>query len=211
MTEHPHPDRDALLNTAATAREEKLRSDAHQLFAAQGLGVPLSEIAKAAGVGVASLYRRYKDKDILILDVYREPMAEGPRFATAANRLADPWQGIKQFLRQSTAQLQGDRGMRDLVLGGYLGGAGWARGSTHEELIAALDIMEAAVTVQLVKLVERAQAARVVRADFQHTDLLLISAMAQAALPVDSRGAAEVGRRALELLIEGIRPAAAQV
>lgn len=198
-----------MLAATAAAREEKLRSDAHRLFAAQGLGVPLSEIAKAVGVGVASLYRRYKDKDILILDVYRGPMAEGQRFATAANRIADPWQGIEQFLRQSTAQLQADLGMRDLVLGGYLGGAGWARGSTHEELIAALDVMEAGVTAQLEKLVARALAAKVVRADFQHTDLLLISAMAQAALPVDARGAAEVGRRALELLIEGIRPAAA--
>lgn len=193
----------------ASTRDEQLRRTAHDLFAKNGLGVPLADVAKAAGVGVATLYRRYKDKDILILDVYRQHMTAGERFAITANGYAEPWAGIEYFLRRSTSQLLQDRGMRELVLGGYIGGAGWARGSTHEELIAALDQMEAKVTAQLEVLVANAKAAKAVRADFEHTDLLLISAMAQAALPVDHRGASAVGQRALQLLIEGIRPPAA--
>lgn len=192
---------------SASTRDEQLRETAHELFAANGLAVPLADVARAAGVGVATLYRRYKDKDILILDVYRELMTEGELFAITANGCAEPWAGIEYFLRRSTDQLLQDRGMRELVLGGYIGGAGWARGSTHQELIAALDQMEAKVTAQLKILVARAKAAKVVREDFEHHDLLLISAMAQAALPVDHRGAAAVGQRALQLLIEGIRPA----
>ncbi|AIY00045.1 hypothetical protein ART_0446 [Arthrobacter sp. PAMC 25486] len=194
----------------AGARDEQLRQTAHELFAANGLGVPLADVAKAAGVGVATLYRRYKDKDILILDVYRQHMAAGERFALTANGYEDSWAGIEYFLRRSTDQLLRDRGMRELVLGGYIGGAGWARGSTHKELIAALDEMEAKVTAQLKVLVASAKAAKSVREDFEHHDLLLISAMAQAALPVDHRGATAVGQRALQLLIEGIRPAPEQ-
>lgn len=190
----------------AGTREELLRQKAHELFAKNGLGVPLADVAKAAGVGVATLYRRYKDKDILILDVYREHMADGERFAITANSYDDPWDGIEYFLRTSTDQLLHDRGMRELVLGGYIGGAGWARGSTHEELIAALDEMERLVTTQLKVLVSSAKAAKAVREDFEHPDLLLIQAMVHAALPVDQRSNSVVSQRALQLLLEGIRP-----
>lgn len=191
---------------AGGAREEHLRQKAHDLFSRQGLNVPLAEIAKAAGMGVATVYRRYRDKDVLILDVYRDHMADGERFAVTANSYADPWEGIEYFLRRSADQLMEDRGMRELVLGGFIGGAGWARGSSHEELITALDAMELKVTSQLELLVSRAKAARVVRQDFQETDLRLISAMAHAALPVGATGKTEMSRRALQLLIEGIRP-----
>ncbi|MGO4384906.1 TetR/AcrR family transcriptional regulator [Specibacter sp. RAF43] len=189
-----------------STREEHLRRTAHDLFSKAGLGVPLAEIAKAAGMGVATLYRRYRDKDILILDVYREHMADGERFALTANSFDNPWEGIEYFLRSSTDQLMSDRGMRELVLGGYIGGAGWARSSTHEELIRALDAMEVTVTSQLEVLVRRAKAAKVVRPDFRHTDLRLMTAMAHAVLPVGATGKTEMGRRALQLLIEGIRP-----
>ena len=188
------------------ARDEHLRQMAHGLFSQNGLGVPLSEIAKAAGVGVATLYRRYRDKDVLILDVYREHMADGEQFALTANGYDNPWEGIEYFLRRSIDQLMLDRGMRELVLGGYIGGAGWARSSTHDELITALDAMELGVTSQLELLVTRAKGAKVVRPDFQHTDLRLMTAMAHAALPVDATGKSEMSRRALQLLIEGIRP-----
>lgn len=192
---------------AAATREEQLRHTAYELFAANGLGVTLADIAKAAGVGVATLYRRFKDKDILILDVYREHLTNGEDLARTANGYEDPWEGIEYFLRNSTYQLLRDKGMGELVLGGYLGGAGWARGSTHEELIAALDEMEGKVTAQLKILVASAKAAKAVREDFEHPDLLLMQAMVHAALPLNQRGTTALSQRALQLLIEGIRPA----
>jgi len=182
------------------------RAAAHELFARQGLGVPLADVAKAAGLGVATLYRRYRDKDILILDVYREHMGVPEGLARTANDYGDPWEGIKYFLLSSTEHLMQDRGMRELVLGGYIGGAGWARTSTHEELLAALDDMEGKVTVQLEILVDRARANRSVRADFRPTDLLLMTAMAHAASPTKATDDPVTSRRALQLLMEGIRP-----
>lgn len=193
---------------ARDTRDELLRRTAHELFSEHGLGVPLADIAKSAGVGVATFYRRYRNKDILILDAYREQMAIAQGFAETANTYEDPWTGIVYFLRHSTEQLALDRGMRELVLGGYIGGAGWARGSTHEELLTALDAMEKHITSQLDALVARARDAKAVRSDFQPTDLLLMSAMAHAALPVDATGQTELSQRALQLLIEGIRPPA---
>ncbi|QXQ10338.1 TetR/AcrR family transcriptional regulator [Paeniglutamicibacter sp. Y32M11] len=192
----------------AMDRDEILRGCAHELFSIKGLGVPLSEIARIAGVGVATLYRRYRDKDVLILDVYRRHILDRGDFAVAANSYTHPWEGIEHFLRVTSAQLAADRGMRELILGGYVGSAGWARGSTPEELLAALSEMEIKLTEQLELLVERALAVGVVRDDFRHTDLLLMMAMVHSAVPVDAPDRAELSHRALQLLIEGMRPAA---
>jgi AcrR family transcriptional regulator len=188
-------------------RDVVLRGSAQELFCIKGLGVPLAEIARVAGVGVATLYRRYRDKDILILDVYREPIHEQVRLAVAANQCPDPWEGIGYFLGKTSERLLADRGMRELILGGYLGSAGWARGSTSGELLAALDAMDMQMAQQLRALVERAKEAGAVREDFRHSDLMLMTAMIHSAVPHGGApGGAESCQRALVLLTEGIRP-----
>lgn len=182
-----------------------MRGSAHELFSIRGLGVPLSEIARVAGVGVATLYRRYSDKDVLILEVYRRHLEDRVRLAVEANRLPSPWEGIEYFLHETSSQLEGDRGMRELILGGYVGSAGWARGSAHQELLAALDVTEANIAPELEALVERARSAGVVRNDFQPTDLMLMTAMVHTAVPIGAPQRMELSQRALQLLIEGIR------
>lgn len=189
-----------------TARLAHMHQEAHELFAKDGLGVPLADIAKAAGVGVATLYRRYRDKDLLILEVYREHLAYAEKISEQANDYEAAWDGIVFFLTRSTEQFMADRGMRELILGGYVGGVGWARGSSHEELIEALDTLQQRVTKQLESLVARAKEQHAVRADFEPTDVLLMSAMAHAAAPVKASGWPVSGQRALDLLIDGIRP-----
>ncbi len=96
--------------------------------------------------------------------------------------------------------------MRELILGGYMGRAGWARGSSHEKLIVALDTLEQRVTQKLELLDARAKEQHAVRDDFEATDVLLMSAMAHAAAPIKDSDCPETGQRALQLLIEGIRP-----
>lgn len=191
---------------AEPERDRQLHEAAHELFSSKGLGVPLADVAKAAGIGVATLYRRYRDKDVLILDVYREHMAHAEKLSIEANEYPEAWEGLVYFLSRSTDQFMADRGMRELILGGYVGGVGWARGSSHQELIQALDTLEQRVTGQLEHLVARAKAQHTVRSDFEPTDVLLMSAMANAAAPVKESGWPVSGQRALQLLIEGIRP-----
>ena len=190
----------------AHARDRQLHEAAHELFSREGLGVPLADVAKAAGIGVATLYRRYRDKDVLILEVYQEHMAYAEKLSVEANDYEDAWEGLVFFLSRSTDQFMADRGMRELILGGYVGGVGWARGSSHTELIEALDNLERRVTRQLEYLVVRAKAQQSVRDDFDPTDVLLMSAMANAAAPVKESGWPVSVQRALQLLIEGIRP-----
>jgi len=48
------------------AQGERLLSAAGDVFAARGLDTPMSEVACAAGVGVASIYRRFPSKQALL-------------------------------------------------------------------------------------------------------------------------------------------------
>ncbi|OXM73785.1 MULTISPECIES: TetR/AcrR family transcriptional regulator [Amycolatopsis] len=70
-----------------TASETRLRADARrnrdqivaaarQVFAAAGPDVPMEEIARTAGVGVGTLYRRFPDREALIRAVARESFAQ---------------------------------------------------------------------------------------------------------------------------------------
>nr|WP_238440965.1 helix-turn-helix domain-containing protein [Frankia sp. AgW1.1] len=70
----------------ATGPETRLRADARRnrdriiataklAFADDGPDVPMEEIARLAGVGVGTLYRRFPDRDALVVAVVRDSLA----------------------------------------------------------------------------------------------------------------------------------------
>src|ERR1051325_5777449 len=73
---------------------------AGERFAQRGLGVTLDDIARHAGVGVGTVYRRFADKELLI-DALFEQRLEAMR-ATAERALAepDPWNGLVLFFER---------------------------------------------------------------------------------------------------------------
>jgi AcrR family transcriptional regulator len=105
---------------------ERVLEHAALVFAERGLDVTLADIAAAAGVGVGTLYRRFPDKDELILAVYQERMRGAIRKAEQASAAADPWQGFRGLIEAGAADFS-DQGFRELVLGGLTGSLGWAR------------------------------------------------------------------------------------
>jgi AcrR family transcriptional regulator len=75
----------------AARRREALIAAAATRFAEQGYGVPLETIAAAAGVGRATLYRNFEDREALALAI----------FSSAVDRLAamvDPQAPIEAML-----------------------------------------------------------------------------------------------------------------
>ncbi|MDW5598585.1 helix-turn-helix domain-containing protein [Conexibacter stalactiti] len=69
---------DALRNRA------KLLDAATALFAAEGTDVPLEAVARAAGVGIGTLYRHFPTKEALVEAAYRNEVA---RLGEAADEL----------------------------------------------------------------------------------------------------------------------------
>src|SRR5690348_16809599 len=89
---------------AAPRRADAARNDERILAAARAVFVadpaaPISAVARAAGVGIGALYRRYPSKEELL----RELCADGLRRYTEAVAAAveddgDPWEAFVRFM-----------------------------------------------------------------------------------------------------------------
>lgn len=154
--------------------ERPLRADAQrnrlailcaagEVFAREGTGVTLERIAESAGVGVGTIYRRFRTVDDLVAVVFEEKMRA---YADEAERTADraatePWPAFREFVLFMLAQQATDVAFSDVILTPNLGTALF-----RTESLRALRGSQ--------RLVTQARAARVIRSDFDHTDLLML-------------------------------------
>lgn len=67
---------DKKLRADALANRQKVLESARLLFAQEGPEVSLNEVARRAGVGVATLYRHFPDRNALVAAVYANELAE---------------------------------------------------------------------------------------------------------------------------------------
>jgi AcrR family transcriptional regulator len=91
---------------------------AYEVFAEDGLSVPIDEIARRAGVGAGTVYRHFPSKE----DLYRAVVAERIREIVDQGRAllsdADPGEALFQYLRLMVLQWgAADRGLVDALAG----------------------------------------------------------------------------------------------
>jgi AcrR family transcriptional regulator len=84
--------------------------------AEQGLDVPLEEIARRAGTGSATLYRRFPTREDLIAAVFAERMSEHRDAVRVGLADEDPWRGFASYVTAAAAMQARDRGIADLVI-----------------------------------------------------------------------------------------------
>lgn len=165
-------------------------------FAEEGLEVGMAEIARRAGVGNATVFRRFATKDALVEAIFDAKIAELIAAAQRAARVEDPWQALVEFL-ETMAELQGrDRGFFQATEQFLL---------DHPDLLRRHRPIIDAVT----PLIERAQAAGVVRNDVTTLDVLGLVKGSVACLPPSPDLRNDGWRRYLALLLDALRPAAA--
>jgi len=165
-------------------------------FAEDGLEVGMAEIARRAGVGNATVFRRFPTKDALVEAIIDAKIAELIAAAERAARVEDPWQGLVAFL-ETMAQLQGgDRGFFQATEQFLLDHPDLLR--RHRPIIDAVE-----------PLIERAQAAGVVRDDVTTLDVIGLVKGSVACLPPSRHLRNDGWRRYLALLLDALRPEAA--
>jgi AcrR family transcriptional regulator len=165
---------------------------ARAVFAEDGLDASLEEIAQRAGTGSATLYRRFPTREDLVAAVFAERMAEHLSAVEAGLADDDPWQGFASYVRAAAEMQARDRGIADLVT---------------MELPTAPEIerLRARAFDGLVRLVDRARQAGVLRADFETQDVVVLL-MANAGLLERAYGIApQASARLVHLLLDGFR------
>lgn len=176
----------------ARRNRERILDAAGELFAARGLDVPTAAIARRAGVGVATLYRRFPTKESLVVAVFAGQFAACVAVVDTALDDPDPWRGFRTVIEYVCLTQARDRGF-----GAALAAA----------LRDTIDVeRERGEAIRgFAELTRRAQASGRLRADFTPADLTLVL-MANGGIVADSAEIREAAsRRLVAYLIEGFR------
>ncbi|GAA3849799.1 TetR/AcrR family transcriptional regulator [Streptomyces sp. NPDC003631] len=103
------------LRADAQRNEDKLLEAAATAFAREGAGASVKDIARAAGVGVGTLYRRFPSKELLIEAVYRQ---EVQRLCEAAPHLTatlPPRDALRTWMEHFIDFMTAKQGMADAL------------------------------------------------------------------------------------------------
>jgi len=191
VTEEPAAPATRALRSDARRNRQAVIAAAKKLFADQGLDAQMPDVARAAKVGVGTVYRHFPTKDELIAALVAERFERLAEKARQSYEVEDPWDGIAGFIRFA-AQIQADdRGLCEVV------------GSRPEVMDAAA---RAAGLPELAdRLVKRAQRSRQLRRDLVWEDIPMI-ACGLGSVTQTTVGPA-MGRwpRLVEIILDGLR------
>jgi AcrR family transcriptional regulator len=87
------------LRADAERNRDRVLTAARAAFRELGADAPIVEIARRAGVGAATLYRRFPTRESLFVEVFADRLTSCSESIVAAARNPDPWQGLLDHLR----------------------------------------------------------------------------------------------------------------
>jgi AcrR family transcriptional regulator len=177
------------LRADACRNRERLLESARTVFAARGSGATVEEIAKAAGVGVGTLYRHFPRRIDLVEAVYREDVEGLVALAAQLSDTAGPWEALVGWLEGFVRYAQAKRTFLTELHEAFEKSPDLAVQSREK-------IAEAVGTVLM-----RAQGAGAARDDLDQYDLMqLVGGMCMA-----RNATLEQNERLLTFLLDGIR------
>jgi AcrR family transcriptional regulator len=100
----PDPGPERRLRADARRNHEQLLAAARDVVVERGAGAPLEEVARRAGVGIGTLYRRFPDRTALLRAVVVDALQQSSRAAEEA--LAEETDGFSALSRYMHAALE---------------------------------------------------------------------------------------------------------
>ncbi|MGP3963388.1 TetR/AcrR family transcriptional regulator [Nonomuraea sp. 3N208] len=149
------------LRADAERNRERILAAARRLYASDGLGVSMACIAREAGVGKATLSRRFATREELINAVFADRMDAYAAATAEALADPDPWHGFIGFIQAVCAMQAADRGFADVLAMTF-------------PAAKALEGRRAEAYDGFLELIARAQAGGHLRADFTSQDLVIL-------------------------------------
>jgi AcrR family transcriptional regulator len=181
------------LRRDAERNRQRILRAATEVFNERGLEVSLDEIARYAGVGVGTVYRRFRTKEELVEALFVDRIDSVAALAEEALQAPDPWSGLVSFMEQMAELMAGDLGLRQMLMF-----------ATYGQDRVAYARRRNAPLVQ--RMVERAQAAGQLRADLRPTDIPFIVFLLAEATQLAHSASPGIWRRYLALILDGMRP-----
>ncbi len=183
----------APLRADAERNRQRLLVAAKELLATRGLDVTLDDVARHAGVGTGTAYRRFPNKDALIDALMVDRIGEIAQIARECLEDPDPWVGLTSYFDRALALQAADRGLKEVL---FSAGRGRERSNQARRAIAPV----------VTKLVARAKDAGVVRSDIDTSDVPLINFMLNTIVDFSRDVEPELYRRYLAIVLDGLRP-----
>ncbi|GLY83144.1 TetR family transcriptional regulator [Actinoallomurus iriomotensis] len=180
------------LRSDARDNRERILAVAGVTFAAEGLDVPMREIARRAEVGPATLYRHFPTKAALVTEAFTEQMAACTAIVDEGLADPDPWRGFCRVIEKICELHARDRGFTSAFLAAFPHAVDFA--ADRERTLG-----------KVAELARRAKAAGRLRPDFVLDDLILVL-MAHGGIRATSPAVAvAASRRFAALLIQAFQ------
>ncbi len=180
------------LRADARRNRERILVAARAVFAEHGIEAPMATVARRAGVGVATLYRRFETRDALVRAAFAQQMETCARALTEALADSDPWRGFRRLVETACALQREERGFPAAFV------AAFPDGTT--EHAPTRDRAER----DLRTLIRKAQDAGALRTDFHPSDLA-VALLAHCGLVTALPGDEAASRRLVAYLLESFR------
>ena len=186
------------LRADAARNRDRIVDAARAAFAEAGLDVGVEEIARRAGVGKGTLYRRFPTKEALVRAIFEDLLDEVERLVAEAEAVPDAWDAFARYLGASARMQASNQGFFDVVAQ-RLGAAALTPEQRRRVLAAAA------------RPLRRAQEAGAVRLDLVPEDVQLMLRMVGATTrpALDGSSMDDHWPRYLGLLLDAMRPGAA--
>ena len=170
-------------------------SAARTVFAQRGLEASLDEIAKEAGLGVGTVYRRFPNRDALINALFADMLGGIDEILDEALAMPRAWDGLTHFMSSMLQSQAVDKALRDVVLAGKM--------HFHEH--PDEDVFHERIESALNDLVDRAQRDGDLRPDVSATDIGVLEIAAVGIVEFTASAAPEVWHRYLTIILDGLR------
>jgi AcrR family transcriptional regulator len=179
------------LRADAARNRARVLEVAYETFAAEGLSVPIDEIARRAGVGAGTVYRHFPTKEALFAAVIESRMQRVIDDGYALLEAEGPGEALFTFLRSIVLQWGAtDRGLVDALAGVGI------------DFASVASCVEDAFLTVLGRLLDAAQQAGAARADIDVRAVKSILVGCQAMEAYNS----ELAGRVTDVVIDGLRP-----
>jgi AcrR family transcriptional regulator len=186
-----------VLRADAARNRARIVEAARAVFAERGLEASTADIAHRAGVGEATLFRRFPTKDDLITAIVQAQLDELIAVGTRCLEDPDPGRAVERFLVEMVQRRVADRGASEGAKDRCI-----AAPALEGHRRRVLDVMN--------QLVRRAQQAGALREDLSGQDLGLLVTAAGAVGSLPFPGLRDdLWKRYLGIILDGLRPAGA--